>query len=301
LGLRIVIALAAALVLGGGIASGLVLGSGRAGQASGSRLQVVAAENVYGDIARQIGGDRVEVASILTDPAADPHLFEPGTRTGLAVARAALVVQNGLGYDAFMDRLEAAAPAPLRRVVTVADALGVHGDANPHLWYDMPRLDEIAAAVAAGLEQADPGHAEDYRAGLRRFDASLAPLRKAVARIRSRFAGLPVAYTEPVPAYLVEAAGLTDRTPAAFARGIEEGREPPPGAVSELAALVSQRRIRVLLYNSQAASAVTRRLLADARKAGVPVVAVTETLPAGRSFQGWQLAQAQAIERALSR
>lgn len=301
MGLRIVIASAAAVVLGGGFAAGLLLPSRVAAVPDGSRLQVVAAENVYGNLVAQLGGPHVAVTSILTDPNADPHLYEPGARNGLAVARAGLVVQNGLGYDAFMSKLEAAAPSALRRVVTIADALGVRGaDANPHLWYDVPRLGRVAAAIASGLERADPAHAAAYRAGLRRFDASLAPLVAAVARIRSRFAGTPVAYTEPVPAYLVAAAGLIDRAPAGFTRAIEEGREPAPQDVSAMTALVSGRRVRVLLYNSQAVSPITERVRQAARRAGVPVVAVTETLPPRRSLQSWLLAQTRALEAALA-
>src|SRR5947209_15673647 len=173
---------------------GCVLLAGCGAGSTGPGLGVVAAENVYGDIARQIGGSHIHVTSILTDPNADPHLFEPGTRNGLAVAQAQLVIENGAGYDAFMPKLEHAAPNGSRRVVTIADVLGVHGaDANPHLWYDVPALGRIAAAIAEALERADPAHVAEYRAGLARFDASLAPLRREVARIRASFRGRPVA------------------------------------------------------------------------------------------------------------
>jgi len=292
--LRIILVCGAVLLLG------TACGSARAG--GGSRLDVVAAENVYGDIARQIGGDRVSVTSILSDPSADPHLFEPQTRNGLAVARATLVIQNGAGYDAFMQRLEDASPSSTRRVVTIADALGVHGkDANPHLWYDVPRLGAIAAAIEGGLERADPAHAASYRAGLRRFDASLAPLRREVARIRSSFAGAPVAYTEPVPGYLVAAAGLRNLAPDAFTRAIEDGSEPSPLAVYEMTKLASGKRIDLLLYNSQTVSPITQRIRDAAAKAGIPVLGVTETLPPGLTFQQWQLGQARQIEAALRR
>ncbi len=276
-------------------------GCGGSGSRPGSALEVVAAENVYGDIAAQIGGGHVHVTSILTDPNADPHLFEPGTRNGLAVAQAQLVIENGAGYDAFMPKLEHAAPNGSRRVVTIADVLGVHGaDANPHLWYDVPALGRIAAAIAEALERADPAHVAEYRAGLARFDASLAPLRREVARIRASFRGRPVAYTEPVPGYLVEAAGLTNLAPSSFTRAIENGTEPAPQAVAAMDALVTQRRITVLLYNSQAVSPVTARVRAAAERAGIPVIGVTETLPRHLSFQHWQLAQARRLYRALA-
>ncbi len=144
------------------------------------------------------------------------------------------MLQNGLGYDAFMTRLENAAPSKSRSVVTVADVLGIHGnDANPHLWYDVPQLDRIATAIAAAFTRADPAHAVAYRRGLHRFERSLAPLRREVATIRTRFHGAPIAYTEPVPGYLVSAAGLRNLAPDSFTRLIEEGTEPSASAVGD--------------------------------------------------------------------
>jgi zinc/manganese transport system substrate-binding protein len=276
-----------------------VLFSGFGGAAKG-KLGVVSSTNVYGDIVRQIGGPNVSVTSVLTDPNADPHLFEPGTANGLAVARARLVIVNGLGYDAFMTRLERAAPNPKRQTVTIADAVGVHGsDANPHLWYDVPALGTIARAIEHALAAADKPHARDYASGLDRFLRSLGPLRGAVASIRAAHAGAPVAYTEPVPGYLLQAAGLRNLAPASFTRAIEEGTEPSASAVATMLGLVSNRRVRVLLYNKQAVSPITARVRAAAQHAGVPVVAVTETLPPGLSFQSWQLLQTRALARAL--
>src|SRR5882672_3081410 len=150
------------------------------GSRSKGRMQGVASSNVYVDIARQIGGSHVSVTSVLTDPNADPHLFEPGTSNGLAVSHASVVIENGLAYDAFMTRLERAAPNDKRRVLTIADVLGVHGkDANPHLWYDVPALGTIASAIGSALGRADTNHASAYRVGLRRFVASLGPLQRA--------------------------------------------------------------------------------------------------------------------------
>ena len=263
-------------------------------------LGVVASTNVYGDMVRQIGGSHVSVTSILSDPNADPHLYEPGTQNGLAVAKARLVVQNGLGYDAFMQRLEDASPSKQRLVVTVADVLGVHGrDANPHLWYDVPRLGTIAGAIASGLERSDPAHAADYRTGFRRFQNSLGPLKREVARIKTSFGGKPVAYTEPVPGYLLTAAGLDNLAPESFTRSVENGTEPTPQAVSATNALVRSHRVKVLLYNSQAVSPITTQIRDAAGKAGIPVIGVTETLPPNLTFQQWQLAQARRLFAAL--
>ena len=270
--------------------------------AGSPKLQVVAAENFYGDIVHQIAGNRVSITSILSDPNADPHLYEPGTRNGLAVSHARLVIQNGVGYDAFMQRLEDASPNRQRIVVTIADVLGVHGkDANPHLWYDVPRLNAIAGAIAAGLERADPPHAAAYRSGLQRFETSLGPLRQEVARIKKSFAGKPVAYTEPVPGYLLTAAGLRNVAPESFTRAIEAGSEPPPIAVAQMTGLATGKKIRVLLYNSQAVSPITQRIRDAATKAGIPVIGVTETLPPALTFQQWQLGQAKQLYAALKR
>jgi len=272
---------------------------------SGSKapgLAVVAAENVYGDIAQQIGGAHVHVTSILSDPNADPHLFEPGSGNGLAVATARVVIQNGVGYDAFMTKLENASPSSTRSVLTIADVLGVHGrDANPHLWYDVPAIGRIAGAIAQQLERADPAHTAAYRAGLSRFDASLGPLRREVARIRASFSGATVAYTEPVPGYLLDAAGLVSLAPTAFTRAIEEGTEPTPQAVAAMNALIVQKRIKVLLYNSQAVSPITSHVRDAAVHAGIPLVGVTETLPSKLTFQQWQLDQARELAAALAR
>ncbi|HXD70530.1 MAG TPA: zinc ABC transporter substrate-binding protein [Gaiellales bacterium] len=290
----------AAVLAAGGVA---LAATGETEQpARNGRLPVVAAENAYGSIAAQIGGRQVALTSILNDPAADPHLFTADTTTGLSVARAALVIQNGAGYDSFVGKLESAAPSSGRVVVTVADALDVHGaGANPHLWYDLPRLDRIAGAIAAGLERADPRHRAAYRAGLRRFERRLAPLRREVAAIRARDGGAPVAYTEPVPGYLLAAAGLRNLTPGAFSRAIEDGSEPTAAAVADMTSLLAGHRVRALLVNTQAVSPITARIRSAAEAAGVPVVGVTETLPAGETFQAWQLRQARALARALNR
>jgi zinc/manganese transport system substrate-binding protein len=275
-------------------------GGGESGEGGGA-LRVVASTNVYGDIVRQIGGAHVAVTSVLNDANADPHLFEPGTANGLAVAHARVLIENGLGYDAFMTRLEEATPDGKRRVVTISDVLDVHGaDANPHLWYDVPRLPQVATAIEHALAAADGAHAAAYAAGRRRFVASLRPVQRAVDGLRKAHGGVPVAYTEPVPGYLLQAAALRNVAPATFTRALQAGSEPPPSAVSAMNSLAEQHRIRALLYNEQAVSPITARVRETARRAGVPIVGVTETLPPGLSFQAWQLRQIRELQRALA-
>jgi zinc/manganese transport system substrate-binding protein len=282
-------------------AAAAVTGCG-SGSASSGRIAVVASTNVYGDIARQIGAGRVDVTSVLTDPNADPHLFEAGNGTALVVARARVLVQNGLGYDAWMTKLADASPSKSRVTVTVGDALGVRGsDANPHVWYDVAKLPRIAEAIEQALARVDAAHAARYRANERRFLANARALVDEVAAIRHRFAGAPIAYTEPVPGYLTADAGLTNLAPGGFTHAIESGTEPSPAAVADVEHLVRARRVRVLLYNAQAVSPITKRVVSLARAARVPVVPVTETLPAGTTYQRWLLSEARALAAALAR
>ena len=262
---------------------------------------MVAAENFYGNITQQIGGSHVSVVSILSDPNADPHLFQANTTAGAEVADAEVVIQNGVHYDDWMGKLIAASPNPKRRVVTMAAVLGVSGpDANPHLWYDVPRLPQIASAIADALGAADPAHEASYRAGEASFVASLKPLDKAVAAIKASYGGTQVAYTEPVPGYLLDAAGLVNETPEGFSKAIEEGTDPTPQAVAETNALFTGKQVKVLLYNAQATSPITDQLRQLAQQNAIPIVPVTETLPsAASSFQAWQLGQVEALAAAL--
>lgn len=276
-------------------------GRGDGGDPSGGgKVSVVAAENVYGDIASQIGGAHADVISILSDPDADPHLFAPGTLNGAEVAQADVVIENGVNYDPWMDKLIEASPNAKRRVINVAKVLGVTGaDANPHLWYDVPRVPQIARAIADSLAAADPARRAYFQTQEARFVASLAPLDAAVAAIEAAHGGTPVAYTEPVPGYMLEAAGLVNMTPDEFSKAIEEGTDPTPQAVAQTDALFTRHRVKVLLYNAQATSPITNHLRDLAQQNDIPVVPVTETLPAGTSYQAWQLAQVQALAKAL--
>lgn len=291
--------LLATLLLGCGVSAEADRAAPAAG---GARVPVVAAEKFYADLARQVGGDRVSVMSVLSNPDADPHLFEPGSRAALAVANARVVIVNGAGYDGWMNRLLAAAPSARRAVVTVADVLGVRGtDPNPHLWYDVPGLPRIVHAVGDALATVDPAHAAGYRAGIQRTIRSLRSLLDAVATLKAQFSGAPVAYTERVPGLLLAAAGLRVLTPPGFARAVEDGTDPVPADVAVMQRLLTARAVRVLLYNVQAATPVTARLRQVARAAGVPVVAVTEMPPTGSTFLSWQLAQVRALAAALQR
>lgn len=261
-------------------------------------VAVVASVNMWGDIARQIGGRHASVTSILSNPSDDPHLYASSPRDAARLARANLVVLNGLGYDDWAKKLLSASSSSRRHELTMADALNPTGS-NPHLWYDAPRLPDAARAIADALAAQDPRDGAYFRANAARFVASLQPLLHTIAAIENRHPGAPVAYTERVPEYLLKAAGLKVRTPPGFAQAIEDGTEPGPGDAQKMNDLIAMGDVDALLYNAQAVTPVTKRLRALAARSGVPVVPVTETLPPGMTFQRWQTNQARALLEAL--
>ena len=263
-------------------------------------IDVVAAENVWGDIIGQIGGSHVSVTSIITDPNADPHTYETDPRDAAAVGNAAFVVENGAGYDDFVDRLLSVGGVGSRDVLNLTQAVGAGANPNPHLWYNPVFVTRAADAIEAHLALHDTADARVFEANLRSFLASYQPYVDAVATIKSRYAGSPIGYTERVPGYLVTAAGLRLATPASFAQAIEDGNDPSPADSAAMDDAISQRRIKVLLYNSQVTSPVTQHVRDLATAGGVPVVGVAESIPTGEpSFQRWQLDQATAILAAL--
>jgi zinc/manganese transport system substrate-binding protein len=265
------------------------------------RVPVVAAENFYGDVVNQIGGDRVSVTSIISDPNVDPHAYETNAKDAAAVADARLVVQNGVGYDAFIDHLLAASPNPHRTVIVVAALTGHKEGDNPHLWYAPSTMPKVAQAVVDALSQADPSNAAFYRSRQKVFQESLQPLARAMAQIHDRYAGAPIAATEPVFEYMSQALGLRVLTPRAFQKAIEEGVDPSASALAQMEDQVKKRQVRVLVYNTQTVSSVTRRVRELADHQGVPIVGVSETEPPGKSFQQWMVGQLGDLDAALGR
>jgi zinc/manganese transport system substrate-binding protein len=269
--------------------------------AAAAPINVVASTNVWGDIAKQIGGDHVNVTSIMSDPNADPHQYEADAKTGAALSKAQFVIENGLGYDDFMDKLLAASPNPSRAVLKAADAMKISGqDANPHIWYDIAKIPDVAMGIADQLGKMDSADAATFTASAKTFNDSLAPINTAIATIKTKYPGAPVGYTERVPGYLVEAAGLTLATPASFAQSIEDGNDPSPADNAAMDAALTDKKIKVLLYNGQVTSPATDAVKQLAQKGGVPVVGVTETLPpTDKDFQDWQLRQVNEITTAF--
>jgi zinc/manganese transport system substrate-binding protein len=269
--------------------------------AAAAPINVVASTNVWGDIAKQIGGDHVNVTSIMSDPNADPHEYEADAKTGAALSKAQFVIENGLGYDDFMDKLIAASPNPSRAVLNAADGMKISGkDANPHIWYDIAKLPDVATGIADQLGKMDSADAATFTANAKTFTDSLAPINTALANIKTKYPGAPVGYTERVPGYLVEAAGLTLVTPASFAQSIEDGNDPSPADNAAMDAALTDKKVKLLLYNGQVTSPATDAVKQLAQKSAVPVVGVTETLPpTDKDFQDWQLRQINEITTAL--
>lgn len=268
-------------------------------RAAGATIDVVTAENFYGDVARQIGGDRVSVSSILNNPDQDPHLFEPTPSTVRQIAAAQIVVFNGAGYDPWVDKLLNVTPTPRRAVISAAVLVHAKAGADPHLWYDPRTIPAVAGALADALGVIDAAHKDEYDARLKAFLISLEPLDQKVAAIGKRYAGTDIAATEPVFDYMAAALKLKMHD-APFQLAVMNDTEP---SASELAAFereLKTRQIRVLFYNKQASNDLVSHLLNLARASHIPVVGVSETAPSGQSYQDWMLSELDATATALA-
>jgi zinc/manganese transport system substrate-binding protein len=267
--------------------------------AAEAKIPVVAAENFYGDVVKQLGGDRVDVTSILSNPDQDPHLFEASPKTARALQHASLVVYNGADYDPWMAKLLAASKDAKRTTIVAADLTGKKSGDNPHLWYDPATMPKVARAVSAALEAADPAHKSAYDANLAKFLDSLKPIDAKVADLHGHYAGVPVTATEPVFGYMSDAVGLDMRN-MRFQLATMNDTEASAADIAAFERDLRDKRVRVLIYNSQATEALTKRMLKLAQQSGVPAISVTETEPAGKTFQQWMLGQLDALDHALA-
>ena len=283
------------------IVSLTALVSGCAGRSSGGALEAIGVESQYADVISQIAGPYARVRAIETNPNTNPHAFEASPRVAHAIASASLVVQNGLGYDAWVEKIIAAAPNSRRTIINVQRLLGLPATANPHLWYDPRTMPAVASAVASALSSLDPARAAYFRARARAFRASLRPWTEALAAFKTRYAGTPVAVTEPVADDLLEAAGCSILTPYSLQIAVMNGTDPAPQDVAAQEALIEQHRVKVLVYNRQVTNALTASFLDLARRNRIPVVGVYEIMPAGYHYQSWMRAELAALGKALSR
>ncbi|MGH8888906.1 MAG: metal ABC transporter solute-binding protein, Zn/Mn family [Acidothermaceae bacterium] len=287
------------------LASGAMTGcaTSRAQGAAGGRLSVVAAESFWGSLASQLGGDKVDVVSLIDNPATDPHDYEPTAADARAVATASLVIVNGVGYDAWASKLVAANPTSGRQVITVGKLVGAPSDANPHRWYNPTDVKQVVAAITASLTKADPADAGYFASTRQTFQTTgLADYNALIADIKAKYAGTPVGASESIFAMLAPALGLDLVTPPRFLRAISEGSEPTASDKTTIDRQIQQHRITVYVYNSQNATPDVQAQVDEAKAAGIPVTTITETLqPTGATFQSWQVAQLKALENALAK
>ena len=264
-----------------------------------SSLTIVAAENFYGDLARQVAGPHATVVSILSNPDQDPHLFEVDANTAKSLSKARVVIANGADYDPWIDKLLGASKAENRTVIVAADLVGKKSGDNPHLWYDPATMKAVAAKLADDLSQADAAHKADYEANAKTFVAGLKPLESKIAEMKTQFAGTPVTASEPVFGYMAGLLGLDMRN-ATFQTAVMNGTEPSPADVAAFEDDLKNHKVKVLLYNAQADDAAVKRLVGIAKDSHVPVVGISETEPAGKSYEEWMLGQLTNLDEALS-
>ncbi len=274
-----------------------------AGEAKTSAaINVVAAENQYGNVASQIGGPFVRVTSVESNPNTDPHSYEVSPNVAQAISSAQVVIQNGIGYDSFMDKIEAASPSTHRIVVDVQHLLRLSDNTpNPHLWYKPSTMPKVAATLAADFAKLRPAHAAYFRIQTATFLKSLQPWLAAIQRIKRTYSDITVATTEPVANYMLAAVGAHNLTPFSLQADIMNGVDPAPQEVTVQDALFAGHRVKAFIYNEQVTDSLTQSFITAARQAHVPVVAVYETMPApGFDYQTWMLAEVHALEHALA-
>jgi zinc/manganese transport system substrate-binding protein len=267
-------------------------------QAATSLVNIIAAENFYGDVAEQIGGPDMKVTSILSNPDQDPHLFEVSPSIGRDISAARIVIYNGIDYDPWMEKLLSAARSTNRKVIVAADLVGRKTGDNPHIWYDPATMLAVAKTLAAALISDDPAHQAGYNARLARFEASVKPIQAKIAQLRARLAGTPVTATEPIFGYMFEALGMQVRN-LSFQLSVMNNTEPSASDVAAFENDLKTHQVKLLIYNSQASDPVAERMEKLAKASHIPVVGATETEPPGKTYQTWMLSELAAVDRAL--
>jgi zinc/manganese transport system substrate-binding protein len=286
----------------GSTTTGPANAAGTAG--TGAKVQVVASTNVWGDIAGMVGGDRVDVTSIISNPDADPHSYEANAGTARELAKAAVVIENGGGYDDFMQRMLSASK---NDTAVVLDAVRISGKQpaaggglNEHVWYDFPTVAKVVDQLAAAFSRAEPAGTAEFAANAAGFKTQLTGLERSEASIAKSQAGKGVAITEPVPLYMLEACKLVNRTPAQFSEAVEDGSDVSARVLAQTLDLFTSKKVDALVYNAQTSGPETSKVLTAAKAAGIPAVPVTETLPTGLTYLSWMTANLAAIRQALA-
>jgi zinc/manganese transport system substrate-binding protein len=289
-------------------ASVALAGCGRGGAGSeaeardgGARILAVGAENQYANVISQIGGRYIAVTAIMSNPNTDPHTFEASPGVARTVSTAKLIVQNGVGYDSFMNKIESATSSSSRKIIDVQTLLGLPDSTrNPHLWYDPTTMPKVAAQLVTDLSALEPSHAAYFKANATHFEAALQPWLTALKNFKKQHPGTPVATTEPVGDYMLLAAGTDNLTPWNLQADIMNGVDPAPQDVTLQDHLFKHHRVKVFLYNQQVTDTLTQSFLKLAATNHVPVVGVYETMPLGYSYQSWMLDEVQALNRAVT-
>ncbi len=267
--------------------------------AAANPINVVAAENFYGDVVTQIGGKNVSVTSILTNPDQDPHLFEVNPSTARDLVDAKIVIVNGADYDPWMEKLLGSTKVSNRKVIIVAHLVHKKAGDNPHLWYDPATMPALAKSLTLELSATDPAHKSDYEKGLLAFIDSLKPLEAKIAEMKRKYAGLPVAASEPVFGYMAQALGL-DMHNEKFQLAVMNSTEPSVSDITTFENDLKGKKVKAMFYNSQANEPTVQRLVRMAEESKVPVIGVTETAPTDTTYQAWMLSQLDVLDKALS-
>ena len=277
-------------------------GASTAAVASTSKITAIGAENEYADVISQVGGKYVSVTAIESNPNTDPHTYEASPAVAREITAASLIVQNGVGYDTWATTIENASPNDSRKVINVQQLLGLPDSTpNPHLWYKPATMPAVATAVAADLAAIQPAHAAYFKSNAAAFIASLTAWDQAIAAFKAAHPGTPVATTEPVADYMLQAVGADNMTPWAFQADIMNGTDPSPQDVTIERSLFTQHKVKAFLYNQQVTDSLTESIIALAHTNGIPVIGVYETMPApGYDYQSWMLAEVNALNKAVT-
>jgi zinc/manganese transport system substrate-binding protein len=266
---------------------------------SSTAINVVAAENFYGDIVKQLGGSHVSVTSIISDPNIDPHQYESNVQTAIQVSKAQLVIENSGGYDDWMDKILSGSPNPNRLLLKGFDLAQVKLPENEHVWYSIGNVAIIAQAISNDLKKLDPADASTFENKFQMFKQSLQSIQQKMNAIKSKYAGTPVGLTETIYLYQAVPLDLNVLTPFEFEKAMAEGNEPPADTLVMAENQITHHLIKVLIYNEQTITPSTTKLENDARAQNIPVVPVTETMPPGKTYQTWMLDQLNVLEQAL--
>ncbi|HET6705767.1 metal ABC transporter solute-binding protein, Zn/Mn family [Amycolatopsis sp.] len=278
---------------GGGTSSD----GGGAQAGSDAKIKVVASTDVWGSVVSAVGGDKVEVKSIIHDPSADPHSYETTADDALAAKGAQLLLSNGGGYDEFFGKLTEQAGTAKK---LVAYDIAATGDENEHVWYDLPGVDKIADQIAAQLGELQPASKQQFADNATAFKTKVDALEKRLEQLGATHPGAKVVVTEPVAHYLLESAKITDATPKAFSDAVENDTDVPADAVSAYKQLIATKQVQALINNEQTVTPLTQDVVKQAKEAGIGVVGVTETLPAGvTDYIGWMTAEVDELAGAL--